>query len=182
MSDIADRYRRLSDAFTEKVRSVPADRWDDPSPCQGWTASDVVRHVTDTQGMFLGFIGREIPTAPSAGDDRLTRWTRARDAVRAALDEEGAATQTFQGFFGATSFEDAVDRFLSFDLVVHGWDLGRAAGLDTRIDPAEVDRLTRDVASFGDAARAPGVFGPQLDAAPEADAQTRLLALVGRRA
>lgn len=42
-SDVADRYRRLSTAFAEKVSSVPADSWSAPTPC------DVVAAVTAHQ-------------------------------------------------------------------------------------------------------------------------------------
>ncbi len=54
MSDIAERYRRLAGTFEERIAAVPADRWEDPSPCEDWTARDVVRHVVDTQALFLG--------------------------------------------------------------------------------------------------------------------------------
>jgi uncharacterized protein (TIGR03086 family) len=182
MSRISDRYRRHADAFTAKVRAVPPERWDDPSPCEGWTARDVVGHVAQSQSMFLGFIDRSVGEAPDVADDPLGAWTAARDAVQTALDDPEAATTTFEGFFGETSFEQGVDRFLSFDLVVHGWDLARATGLDEHIDPDEVRRLTEETMAFGDAARQPGVFGPALEPPPGSDEQTKLLALVGRRA
>ena len=181
MTAIADRYRRLAAAFTAKVAAVPSDRWDDASPCEGWSASDVVQHVTDTQGMFLGFIGRSVGETSSDASDRMAAWTAARDAVQGALDDRPSATTKFQGYLGETSFEEAVDRFLSFDLVIHGWDLARATGQDERIDPAEVQRLTAQVPEFGDAARSPNVFGPALEPPPGADEQVRLLALLGRR-
>jgi uncharacterized protein (TIGR03086 family) len=182
MSPISERYAKNAAAFTDKVQAVPDDRWDSPSPCDDWTALDVVEHVTSTQGLFLGFVGREVGESPSVADDPLGAWTLARDAVQAALDDPAIAAQTFQGFFGETSFEQSVDRFLSMDLVVHGWDLARATGLDDRMDPDEVRRLAAEVPGFGEAARSPGVFGPELDAPAGADEQTRLLALVGRLA
>ena len=59
MSEISDRYRRLSDAFAKKIAAVPGERWDSQTPCEEWTARDLVGHVVNTQGMFLGFIGKE---------------------------------------------------------------------------------------------------------------------------
>jgi uncharacterized protein (TIGR03086 family) len=182
MSAIADRYRNLAGLFTAKVAAVPEERWGDPSPCAGWTALGVVQHVAETQGMFLGFVGQRVPDAPAVADDPLGAWSAARDSVQDALDDPAVATMTFEGLFGTTSFEQAVDRFLSFDLVVHGWDLARATGLDERIDPVEVRRLTEQAPSFGDAMRGPGAFGPELDAPGGADEQARLLAFLGRRA
>ena len=53
MSEVSERYQRLTDAFAAKVAAVPADKWEAPSPCPDWNARAVVRHVVDTQGLFL---------------------------------------------------------------------------------------------------------------------------------
>jgi uncharacterized protein (TIGR03086 family) len=98
---------------------------------------------------------------------------------RALGDPELASTE-FDGFFGRTSFERAVDRFVNFDLVVHRWDLARATGLDETMPAEEVPRLTEEIAGFGDAARSPGVFGPVVDVPPDADPQSTLLGQLGR--
>ena len=54
MSEIADRYRKRAAGLNERVEAVPADQWGSQSPCEDWTARDVVRHVVDTSAMFLG--------------------------------------------------------------------------------------------------------------------------------
>jgi uncharacterized protein (TIGR03086 family) len=75
-----------------------------------------------------------------------------------------------------------VDGFLCLDLVVHGWDLARATGGDEHIDADDVERISARVAALGDAIRSPGACGPVLEVPADADAQTKMLALVGRRA
>jgi uncharacterized protein (TIGR03086 family) len=182
MTEISDRYRRLSQAFADTVAAVPDDRWSSPSPCEDWTAVDVVRHVVQTPGMFFGMIDAEYPEPPSVDDDPDAAVAAARDAMQRALDDPQTATTQFDGFFGRTSFEQAVDRFVNFDLVVHRWDLARASGLDETMPPDEVARLSEEVAGFGEAARSPGVFGPEIDVPPDADPQTALLGQLGRRA
>ena len=47
MSDIQERFERITGQFTERVRAVPPGGWENSSPCEGWTARDVVRHLTD---------------------------------------------------------------------------------------------------------------------------------------
>lgn len=64
---IADRYRRRASAMTDTIDAVPLDRWNHPSPCSEWKAVDVVRHLVDTQGMFAGFVGRQLEPGPCAG-------------------------------------------------------------------------------------------------------------------
>ena len=81
---------------------------------------------------------------------------------------------------GRQTFEQAVDRFLSFDLLIHGWDLARATGQDDRMDPADVDRLAEAAKGFGDKMRGPGAFGEAVEPPPGADEQDELLAFLGR--
>ena len=181
MSEIADRYRRLAAAFTDKVAAVPAEGWDAPTPCDDWTARQLVGHVVDAQGMFLGFVGRSLPDdLPSVDDDPLAAWTAARDVVQGDLDDPERAAVEFDGMFGRQTFAQAVDRFLNFDLVVHGWDLARATGQDERIAPEDVARVQAAAEAFGDKMRGPGAFGDAVEPPADADDQDRLLAFLGR--
>lgn len=181
MTEISDRYGRLADALAAKIASVRDDRWSSPSPCEGWTARDVVGHLIETQGMFLGFVGAELGDIPSVDDDPAAAWAAARAKTQSRLEDPELATVEFDGFTGRTTYEAAADRFLSFDLVVHGWDLARAAGLDDRIDPDEVATVQAAAEAFGEAMRGPNAFGPEVDPPPGADAQQRLMAFLGRQ-
>jgi uncharacterized protein (TIGR03086 family) len=181
MSTVADRYARLAEAFTTKIAAVAPEHWSNASPCAEWTARDIVGHVVDTHGMFLGFVGQELGAIPTAADDPAGAFAGARAAVQANLDDPARAMAEYDGFFGLTTFETAVDGFLCFDLVVHGWDLARATGLDERIEPDEVARVRERAAGFGDMLRTQGVCGPEVEVAADADDQTKLLAFLGRR-
>ena len=179
---IADRYRRLGAAFADTIAAVPTDRWDDASPCEGWTARAVVGHVIDSQGMFLGLVGRTLDPGPPVDDDPHAAWRHTRDQIQAGLDDEERAAAEFDGYFGRTRFDDAVDRFLSFDLIVHRWDLARATGGDETIPVEDLSFIEEKTAGFGDTLRSSGAVGEPLDPPEGADDQTRLLALLGRRA
>jgi uncharacterized protein (TIGR03086 family) len=179
MGEISENYRRLSADFAAKVAAVPADGWDARTPCEEWTVRDLVKHVAETPSMFFGLIDKKPPSVP---DDPSAGFAAAKEGMQAALDDPATAETEFDGFFGRTTFEKAVDRFVLFDLLVHGWDLAKATGQDTTIGDDDLGRLERGAAQFGDAARAPGVFGPELEAPAGADRQTKLLAFLGRRA
>ena len=182
MSQISDRYRRLATGVTDKISQVPADKWGAQSPCPEWTALDVVRHLTETPGMFFGLIGDTGPEVPPVEDDPLTAWAVARDAVQAALDDPAIATREYDGFAGRATFENGVDQFICTDLIVHGWDLARAAGLDERIDPQDLADVRAAMAPLADQMRSPCAFGAEVDGPAEADEQTKLLAFLGRQA
>jgi uncharacterized protein (TIGR03086 family) len=182
MTEIADRYRRLSAAFADTIAAVPADRWSSPSPCEDWTALEVVQHVVDTRSLFRGLIGLDPTGAPPAADDPLAAFRAATAVVQDDLDDPEIATTSFQGFAGETTYEAAVDRFINMDLVVHRWDLARATGGDERIDDEDVARIAAAAHEMGDMLRSPGACGPEITVGDGADDQTRLLAFLGRRA
>jgi uncharacterized protein (TIGR03086 family) len=182
MPSIADRYRANAVGFTARVQGVPADAWGHQSPCADWKARDVVRHVVDTTGLFLGFIDQKLPPAPSVDEDPAGAWASARDTMQAALDDPSNLSKEFDGFFGRTTFEEAVTRFLCPDLLVHTWDLARAAKLDENLDEEEVLIVLATYEGLpADAARSPQVFGPEIKSSEGADPQSRLLNFTGRR-
>ncbi len=178
----ADRYRRLSDEFAAAVASVPKDRWTSPSPCEGWAALDVVEHVANVQGMFLGFVGREAPTLPPVADDPLLALRTAFAPILEVLNDPVLSVQTFDGAFGETNFAAAIDRFANLDLVVHRWDLARATGGDETIAVEDAERVIAGATGFGPALHSPGVCGPEVEVAPNADPTTRMLGILGRHA
>ena len=177
----ADRYRSLAASMTDTIAGVPEDRWEASTPCEDWMARDVVRHLVDTSGMFLGFIGQDAPAGPSVDDDPLGAFTAARDAVQAALDDPATAAQEYDGMFGRTSFAKSVDGFLSADLVIHRWDLARATGQDETLPVDEVRRVQEMLEPMDEKMRGPGAFGPKIEPPPGADEQTKLLCFLGRR-
>jgi uncharacterized protein (TIGR03086 family) len=182
MTEISERYTRHADAFAATVEAVPADRWASESPCAGWTARDVVGHLVDVHGMFLGLVGRRPGPGPSL-DAPAAAFAHVRDIVQVDLEDPERAGATYEGMFGTSTFERSVDGFVTLDLVVHRWDLGAAAGLDVRMPDDEIARISAQAAAMPEQARSSGkVFGPELTPPPGADAQTSLLALLGRKA
>lgn len=180
MTEIADRYRTLADAFQAKIANVEADAWSNPSPCEEWDARGVVNHVVGVQGLPLGPLDRQLSSAPSVADDPLGAFTAARADVEAVLDDPALAGHEYDGLLGRTSVAATIDQFICFDLVVHGWDLARATGQDETIEPVEVERIWAMAQGLGDNLRRSGVCGPEVTVAADAPLQDRLLGLLGR--
>jgi uncharacterized protein (TIGR03086 family) len=181
MTSTADRYDRLAADFAATVEAVPPDRWASPSPCEEWTARDLVAHVVESHGLFEGFVGRELGEVPSADDDPAAAFGAARRTVSAHLHDPDAAAASFEGsVFGHMTFAEAIDRFIAFDLLVHRWDLAQAAGLDVTLPADEVARARAAAEEMGDALRGPGAFGPEVEAPEGAGEQDRLVAFLGR--
>lgn len=182
MSEIAESYRRLAAELTATVAAVPPEGWTAPTPCTDWDARGLVGHVIDTQGLFLGMIGHGLPDErPSVADDPLAAWGAARDAMQAALDDPEVAGTEYDGLMGRSRLDAGVDRFVSFDLVVHRWDLARATGQDETIPDRDLARLREGIAGFGEMLHSPGVCGPAVAVPDDASEQTKILAELGRR-
>ena len=182
MSNAADRFRRLSARFQEIVDAVAEERWASPSPCAGWTAADVLAHVVDTERDFLERQEQTRSLVPIATGVTRDDWSALRAGLQQVLDTPALADHQYDGWFGPTTLGETVDGFYTMDILVHGWDIARAAGLAhlEPMPPEDVKHFHAAVASFGDALRSPGVCGPEVMVGPDASAQDRYLAFVGR--
>ena len=168
--DAADRFSAIVTATTD---------WSAPSPCEGWTAADVVDHVVDTERDYFSRMDVPLPDRPTGSPDAV--WAEHLAAVRPLVTDELRARE-YDGFFGRTTMGATLDDFYGFDLVVHGWDLGSATGRPTTFTDADMDALEAAFEGFGDHAYDDGVFRQPVDVPEDAARQTRLLALMGRRA
>ena len=178
---VPDRYRRLAAAMTDRIARVPDDAWSSPTPCEGWTVRDLVAHLVDVHGRFQALVGREAVEHPSVDDDPLGAWTAVRDQMQADLEDPARLDQEYDGRLGRSTFGKSVDGFVCFDLVVHGWDLARATGQDTTLEPQDVERVQAAVDAMGPVMRSNGVIGEPVEVPEGASAQARLLAALGRR-
>ena len=184
MSEIAERYARVADQFSARVDAVPPDAWDRPSPCEGWVARDVVDHLVEWLSAHF-FTTWSVPVTDHVGhhDDPAAAWHWLDGGIRSGLDDLSIAHVEFEnGPLGRQSYEVAIDTICTPDVLIHTWDLARAVGLDERLDPEEVRRYLDGVEQNADALVASGHYGPRVDVADDADDQTRLLAILGRRA
>ena len=182
MTDASLRYRRAAAELTRRVAAVPADRWSAPSPCSEWTALDVLRHVLDTHRGMPARAAIELEPWPDPTDDPAGAWASASRQMEALLADPTMADRAYESMFGPTTIGAVIDRFITFDVMVHTWDIARATGGDEALDPAEVDRGLAFAEQMSDQMRGPGGMGPAVAVPHDADGQTRMLGLLGRRA
>lgn len=180
MTTPSQRYAVAAARFTALVADVPEHLWSAPSPCEGWSAADVVAHVVSTELDFMAQRGIDAPA--TEGLAPVDAWPAVREAMQAALDHPATATRSFDGYFGPTTIEATVDRFYSMDLVVHRWDLATACGLASHavLHPVEVEEVRANLVGLEAVMRSPGLFGPEQPVAADATDQDRLLAYIGR--
>jgi uncharacterized protein (TIGR03086 family) len=182
MSEISERFERIAGQFTDRARGVPAEAWDNPSPCEGWTARDVVGHLTEWIPGFFGAQGVAFPAVPSVQEDPVAAWDAVRQAISGALADPALADKAVETPFSTQSLAETVDMIVTGDVFTHTWDLARATGQDETLDADQLRRMTAAMGSMPDEVlRSDGMFGPAIEVPADADEQSRFLAYAGRR-
>jgi len=167
---------------------VRADQWHAPTPNTEWDVRQVANHIIG-ENLWAGELlhGKTIAEVGDkfdgdvAGSDPAASYRASVSVATDAVTEPGAMEAVCHLSFGDFSGADYSAQ-LFLDLLIHGWDMARATEQDTWL-PAEVVEACIPIAQEITAmARSSGVYGNDLPVSPDADQQTRLLALVGRRA
>jgi uncharacterized protein (TIGR03086 family) len=183
-----DKFQRSLDGFDQRVAAVRDDQWQAPTPCSEWDVRALVGHVTSEQlwapSMLAGRTMAEVGDrfdGDVLGDDPRAAWREAAAGAR----EAAASSKALDGMVHVSYGDVPAERYLTemtLDAVVHAWDLARATGGDERLDPELVELALALVEPNLELLAASGLFGAPLEVPAGADPQTRLLALLGRRA
>jgi uncharacterized protein (TIGR03086 family) len=173
MQAIVDQVTRLAHAFDARVQATPADAWGNQSPCEDWTARDVVVHMSNN---FNRLAGHHDPVG--ADDDIVESWNLAK----ARLEERmtGDLSVEMPGPAGPMTLAQMLGRFVSMDTLVHTFDLARATGGDEALDPQAVSMSFSGLKAMGEGIRRPGFFGPATPCPDDASEQTQFLCHLGR--
>jgi uncharacterized protein (TIGR03086 family) len=182
MSEVHESYGIVSSGFDARVRAVTPGQWEAETPCQGWTARDLLTHVVQNhRGMIASVRGGDSKPL-GADEDPKRAWEDASLAItEITADPEAAATEV-DGPTGKVPAGQAIGQFMTMDVLVHTWDLARAIGADERLDEELVRQAYETLKPMDAMIRQPQVFGPKLEPPAGADLQTEFLYFLGRRA
>lgn len=183
MSENLRNFTKAVYGMDAVVRRVPTDRWDDASPCDGWSARDVVVHQV---GVLRGLaeIVRTgelaVPATPDDSSDPLALWSEARDEVIEALDRDGALQHHGRYWFGEMTVDELVG-VVQWDPLTHAWDVATATGIEAHLDPDLAQRSHDTIAPMREVLAKRKLVSPEpVDVGPDADAVSRYLGMVGR--
>ncbi|MFN2527042.1 MAG: TIGR03086 family metal-binding protein [Actinomycetota bacterium] len=188
MRDVLDLLRRASTFFDQKVEQIKDDQWEDATPCTDWDVKELVRHMVYENLWIPPLLKGE--TADQVGDrydgdilgnDPKAAWREAHRHTTDALQIEGAIDKTVHLSRGETRAEEYFWE-LFMDHLIHGWDLARAIGADEKMEPELINACYDYVREREAAIRASGLYGDRQTTPADADRQTELLAIVGRKA
>lgn len=174
----AERHRVAAATFGDRVRGV-AD-WDAPTPVEEWRARDVVRHLLEWfPGFLAGGTDLRLTDVPDDDEALAGSWDSRAAEVQRLIEEHGDATYTSR-MFGEIPLAEAVDRFYVNDIVMHTWDLARATGQDDELPSDFCEQAVAGMEPMADVLASSGQFGTRVPVPEDADAQTKLIGLIGR--
>lgn len=186
--DVTELFSRACAQFDSRVATVQPDQWSHFTPCSEWDVRALVNHVAVEnlwvppllQGSTIDDVGDRFD-GDQLGDDPQAAWQQAVTAATDAASGLESVDATVHVSAGEISAREYLTQ-VGADNLVHAWDLAIAVGADTRLDSELVEAVAEWFADQEDAYRAGGAIAPRPPLADDADAQTRLLAMYGRKA
>ncbi|MEV0842043.1 TIGR03086 family metal-binding protein [Actinocatenispora sera] len=165
------------------VGAVRDEQLGTATPCSEYDLGAVIGHVDEVSQGFARLARKRVdaddPAAPTRFDDGWRQRVAAhvRD-LGAAWDEPGA----WQGStdVGTELPNETWGRIALTELVVHGWDIARAAGLPWELPEATLRACLAHVEVFVPAAPVPQLWGPRQPVADDAPLIDRIVAITGR--
>jgi uncharacterized protein (TIGR03086 family) len=180
--DVLDHLSRALDQTEAIVSRIRPDQTALPTPCSPWDVKALVDHVVRDIQRFTVRASRgawESHEEGVTGED----WTGSyREAARSLLEawrREGALDGSVALPFGEVQARWLVGQAIA-DVVVHGWDLAKATGQPTDLDP----ELGRFALEWGQTYLKPefrgDAFGAEVPVSGDAPVIDRLVGFFGR--
>jgi uncharacterized protein (TIGR03086 family) len=187
--NIPEAHERAMLGTGRLVAAVGDGQWHDPTPCTDWDVRTLVNHLVYENLWVPDLLaGKSIEDVGDAyegdvlGGDPTAAFERSAKEAAAAANEPGAMDRPVGVSYGPVPGSVYVGHHF-LDALIHGWDLATATGQDNTLDPALVETCWDVAKPEEDGLRSSGLFGASaIDVPDDADLQTRLLALLGRRA
>ena len=185
--DLPEAHARALDRTRAYVVGIGAERLDDVSVDEEWTVRQLLNHVVSGNFWVAELVGGK--TIEEVGDrldgdqlggDPLAAYDASATAAAGAFRETGAMERPVAVSYGPVPGSVYCGHRL-IDVLIHGWDLAVSTGQDTALDPELVEACWEVVEPQQADLAATGAFGTHVEVAPDADLQTRLLAVLGRR-
>jgi uncharacterized protein (TIGR03086 family) len=186
--DLPEVHAQALDATRRLVAGVGDRQWNDTSVCEDWTVRELVNHIVTgnywaeelASGKTIEEVGDRLD-GDVLGDDPASAYDDSSARAAAVFRAPGAMDAPCAVSYGPVPGSVYCGhRFL--DVLVHGWDVAKSTGQDTMLAPALVEACWAVVEPQLGMLEASGAFGTKVDVPVDANTETRLLAVLGRRA
>ena len=185
--DLQQLHQRGLDEFDRYMKEIKADQWGNQTPCVEWSVRDLVNHIVNEdkwtvplmEGATIEEVGDRFD-GDLLGDDPQGVWGVAMKEASNAVQEEGALERTVNVSWGQIPSSEYVFQLFN-DHVIHAWDLAKGIGADDNLDQELVEALYEVAKPRAEEFAGYGVFGTPVEVSDDADTQTKLLGIFGRK-
>lgn len=165
------------------LAKVGPDQWTLASPCSEWDVRGVANHMTGGALMVAAALtGQPMAHVDDyVGDDPLGAFSAAADAAVAAFNADPAVLGRMIKLPFGEMPGGAVAGIFTNDEFAHAWDVAKATGQNTDLNPALAEGCLAAAKQFiGPDFRKAGLFLEEQAAPDGASAADRLAAFMGR--
>jgi uncharacterized protein (TIGR03086 family) len=186
--DIAAAHRKALTSTRAIIAGVRPDQLSEPTVNEGWDVAELLSHIVYgnrwvpplVSGQTIEEVGDRLEGDQLAGGP-LAAYDASAEPAAAAFEAAGALDAPCAVSYGPVPGSVyAGHRFI--DVFIHGWDVAAATGQDRTLDPELVEVCFEVIEPQLDMVRGSGVFGEEVPVDAGVDRQTKLLAILGRRA
>jgi uncharacterized protein (TIGR03086 family) len=177
--------RKAVDQTGRIVAGVKPDQLEGPTPCADWDTRALLNHTIGVVEMFDDAAQTKPFNGSIFANDNVGEDPGASYASRAAmlhdtLAQPNVIDRTWTMPFGEVPGAAGAG-FATLELFQHGWDVARASGQQIDFD-TDVTEVAAATAQFmpAEQVRVAGVFGAESSCPPDASAEDRLAAFLGR--
>jgi len=170
------------------LANVTPDQLANPTPCQSWQVRDLINHFVGVSGWSADATNTGVaPPAPDTdftAGDMVAAYDEGIARAVDAFGRPGALDKTITLPFGAIPGSVYIG-IITSDAFTHGWDLARATGQPTDLDPELAAELLDGARLFiqptfrGEDGERP--FGAEQPAPENASHADALAAFLGRK-
>jgi uncharacterized protein (TIGR03086 family) len=171
-------HQRAQEVFGAVLANVKSDQLGDPSPCAGWDVKALIDHVITGNQWVVARAGGQPSELP---DDLIAAHQQSAANAQAVFAAPDGLTRMFELPFGTIPGAAFIGLRTS-DALTHAWDLAKATGQPTDLDPElAAEALEASRARLNPEFRGPGrPFGPEQPCPEGRPLADQLAAFLGR--
>jgi uncharacterized protein (TIGR03086 family) len=184
----ADILARAFASTAGVLSGVDAQQLDAATPCESWQVRELVNHIVGATTFFAVTAETGEEPAPAETDfcegDFVSEFNKGAAGAVKAFEADGVMDKMMKLPFGELPGGVFIN-IAATDTFTHGWDLAKATGQSTDLDPGLATQLLAIVDGLlpddlrGPDGQAP--FGPKAEAPAGSTPADRLAAFLGRQ-
>jgi uncharacterized protein (TIGR03086 family) len=182
-----ENLERAFAATRAVLSNVTLDQLSDPTPCASWQVRDVINHIIGGSFYFAETVNDGKGTSPSEADftgpEMVATFDDGIAQTVAAFNAPGSMQRSVELPFGTLPMPAWLG-IATTDILTHGWDLAKATGQSTDLDPELAAQLLEASKAFiqpalrGEDTKSP--FGAEQPAPSGGSNADQLAAFLGR--